>query len=134
MVVTHDARLILNTMPCILVVEDDQSIRRVYERILLQRGHTVCFAPSALGALDLIRIEKGAIDLVLLDLRLGRLMSGIEVARELRGTPPAIVITGMSLEELRRDPLEFVAKVFQKGEFTNDELLDEIDRQLGSKT
>jgi CheY-like chemotaxis protein len=103
----------------------------MYERLLREAGHTVCFAPSALGALDMLRIEAKAIDLVLLDVRLGATMSGVEVARQLRGVPPVIVVTGIPLDELRRDPLEFVARTFRKADFEPGALLDAVDELTG---
>jgi signal transduction histidine kinase/ActR/RegA family two-component response regulator len=99
----------------ILVVEDEESIRRFLEAALTQMGHRprlAVDAPSGIKAL-----ESESFDLVLSDLGLPG-VSGEEVARTVaRRTPrvPVILLTGWS-DQLRNEakPLEGVTCVLGK--------------------
>src|ERR1700733_13441697 len=88
----------------ILVVDDDESVRKAIGLLLYQRGHTVAWSATGEGALTLMRSEKP--DLVLLDLHLPGRMSGWDVASEklkdetLRNIP-FIIITG---DDTKREP------------------------------
>lgn len=76
----------------ILLVEDDFDTRLVYERAMREWGHHVCAAWTAYGAIELLRTET--IDLVVLDLELQGLMSGVDVKRHIPSRIPVILITG----------------------------------------
>ena len=67
-----------------LVVEDDARIARLVERALVEAGHRVDVVHD--GAEGLARAERGAYDLVVLDVMLPG-MDGFEVAR--RAAPAA---------------------------------------------
>ncbi|HEX5856104.1 MAG TPA: response regulator, partial [Thermoanaerobaculia bacterium] len=66
----------------ILMVEDDDGVRRLACHVLLSLGYTVLCAESGRQALDLARDHKGRIDLVLTDVVMPE-MSGREVERRL---------------------------------------------------
>jgi signal transduction histidine kinase len=66
----------------ILMIEDDDGVRRLGGRVLEMLGYTVLCAESGLQALDLARDHKGKIDLVLTDVVMPE-MSGREVERRL---------------------------------------------------
>jgi CheY-like chemotaxis protein len=98
----------------ILVVDDDRAVCNVMQRLLEERGHTVCMAWTGEGALRLLESEP--IDLVLLDLQLepGGI-DGWEVARRKQQNPaldkiPFIIISGSSasdaVSETPRNPLK----------------------------
>lgn len=86
-----------------LVVEDDESIRRMIGRILQREGHDVLPAADGEEALALFAQHRDRISLVLLDLTLpGR--SGIETLDALRAMAPSlpvIITSGHSESETR---------------------------------
>jgi DNA-binding NtrC family response regulator len=76
------------------VVDDEPLIRQQLERLYTLGGYEVAVASSAEQALE--RLEKGDIDLVVTDIRLGG-MSGVQLTKrmqEICPDVPVIVITG----------------------------------------
>jgi putative two-component system response regulator len=88
---------------CILVVDDQESVRELLENTLIDNGFTVITASNGSEALQIL--EKKQIDLVLLDVIMpGR--SGFEVCREIRLNPltyliPVVFVTALSDMESR---------------------------------
>jgi two-component system phosphate regulon response regulator PhoB len=87
-------------MADILVVEDDDAIRGLVLRILSGAGYKVSEAPSGQQAIDFL--QKGAFDLILLDVMLGR-TSGFDVLEEvdrkkLRDRSRVIMLTARNSE------------------------------------
>ena len=68
-------------MPKILVVDDEENIRLLYEIELKEEGYDVITASTAEEALDII--EKCHLDLITLDIRLPG-MNGIEFLRKIK--------------------------------------------------
>ena len=86
----------LTENPFILVVEDDPTLRLVWQKVLLRAGFEVAVAEDGLDAFEAIR--RRIPDLLVLDLGLPR-MRGEVLLRELRRAPahraiPVIVVTG----------------------------------------
>jgi PAS domain S-box-containing protein len=79
----------------ILVVEDDDAVRRPIRRMLEVNGYQVLEAHGADEALQIVRQESGRIDLVLTDIVMPR-MSGRELANRLAVLHPSIRILYMS--------------------------------------
>ncbi|MFI8823897.1 response regulator transcription factor [Streptomyces sp. NPDC053431] len=79
-------------MPCVLVVEDDPSIRASLMEILAEYGHTVRSTGDGFGALR--EVTQGALDAVVLDLGLPDL-DGCDALRMIRGISnvPVVVAT-----------------------------------------
>lgn len=75
--------------PRILVVEDDESLRRVTQVQLQQAGYEVSTAGD--GPQALAWLEKTPADLVITDLKMPG-MSGIELLRRLRADYPEIIV------------------------------------------
>jgi CheY-like chemotaxis protein len=88
----------------ILIVDDDDGVRRSMIRMLEAEGHTTCWAASGLAALELLRTE--AVELLLLDIDLGvGKMSGWDVARKKTedsrtASIPVIVVSGMAAMDI----------------------------------
>ncbi|MEE4360218.1 MAG: response regulator transcription factor [Pseudomonadales bacterium] len=80
-------------MPHILVVDDDELIQRLLENILVRAGYRVSSTADGRGLHD--AFEAGDVDLVLLDIRLGR-ENGFDLAREITEhyDAPIIFVTG----------------------------------------
>ena len=79
----------------ILLVEDEDSVRKLVKRVLRKRGYTVLEARDGDEAFAVARNHTGHIDLVLTDLVMPR-MSGRELAAELAKLRPAARILFMS--------------------------------------
>jgi CheY-like chemotaxis protein len=115
----------------ILVVEDQDSIRRMIEALVQARGYKVTAASSGAKALDVAMTEPP--DLVLLDLMMPGQFDGFEVCRRLRADPttraiPIIVITAMDDDAARSRATEAGANAFYTKPFSPIALLKEIER------
>ncbi|MDQ3298924.1 MAG: ATP-binding protein [Myxococcota bacterium] len=110
----------------ILVVDDDDTIRRVTERVLRRAGLEVLVAASGPDALALAASYESSIDVLLTDLVMPG-MSGRDLARELSTVRPDTKVLFMSGYH-QHTPLEaaqFLAKPFHR-----DELLDKVRRAI----
>jgi len=79
----------------ILLVEDEEVIRRVVARLLKARGYAVLAACDGVEALRLVAEHAGSIHLVLTDVIMPG-ASGVEVAAEIHDAWPAIRVLYMS--------------------------------------
>ncbi|MGA7950082.1 MAG: response regulator, partial [Thiobacillaceae bacterium] len=77
----------------ILVVDDEEKMRRILELALMGMGHEVVQAADGQAALD--QLADSAFDLVLTDLRMPRLdgMGLLQTLRERGENMPVIVLT-----------------------------------------
>jgi DNA-binding response OmpR family regulator len=115
----------------ILVVEDQDSIRRMIEALVQARGYEVVAVASGAKAIDVAMINPP--DLVLLDLMLPGQYDGFEVCRRLRGDPstknvPVVIITAMDDSVSRAKAVEVGANAYYTKPFSPIALLKEIER------
>lgn len=115
----------------VLVVEDDEDLRRLFRTALILAGYDVLEAGDGLEAL--LRIDQSPPDLVVLDLVLPRL-SGIVVQQEIAAQAvtrdiPVVVITGSALEPEILDVACFLRKPISP-----DQLVDAVRKCLASGT
>ena len=106
---------------CILVVDDEQDIRRIIRILLESSGYQVAEAPNGLAAVEYIR-QQPNVDLVLMDIMMPGL-NGIEASRAIRErcSAPIMFLTAKTQE---RDKLEayqaggddYLAKPFSHAE------------------
>ena len=106
---------------CILVVDDEQDIRRIIRILLASSGYQVAEAPNGLAAVEYIR-QQPNVDLVLMDIMMPGL-NGIEASRAIRErcSAPILFLTAKTQE---RDKLEayqaggddYLAKPFSHAE------------------
>ena len=82
-------------MATVLVADDDAHIREVARFALARAGHAVELATD--GAVALARIERGGIDLVVLDVLMPEL-DGIAVCRRLAGQLPVVFLSSRGEE------------------------------------
>jgi two-component system, cell cycle response regulator CpdR len=66
-------------MPRILIAEDDESVRGLVARALLENGHDVVTAADGGAALETLTRERGRFDLLLTDVKMP-VMDGIALA------------------------------------------------------
>jgi threonine synthase len=116
--------------PRVAIVDDHPHVRRLIRRILQAQGEYTLFeAEDGVSAINLI--QKESPDLVILDLMMPE-MDGFSVLDALRNDPstasiPVIVVTAKELTEQEKNRLEGqIQSLMQKGDFMNDELLEEV--------
>ena len=73
----------------ILIVDDDEAVRSLFEEVFGDSGYTVISAESATEALDILGHDT--IDVIFLDLKLFG-MNGIELCRQIRMLKPLSII------------------------------------------
>ena len=82
----------------VLVADDTESVRLLFEKLLTQEGYRVVSAGDGIAALDLVRLHRP--DVILLDISMPGI-DGIEVCRRLKNDPatrltPVVLVTGLS--------------------------------------
>jgi two-component system OmpR family response regulator len=109
----------------ILVIDDDSQIRALLQEYLAENGLRVSIASSGEQMSQILNDE--AIDLVVLDLRLGR-EDGMAIARSLRDQSaiPIVMLTGVRDEADRVMGLELGADDYLTKPFSPRELLARI--------
>jgi CheY-like chemotaxis protein len=118
----------------VLIVDDDPEVREMLVRTMERQDWTASTAEDGRAALDAVAAQKP--DLILLDLMMPR-MDGFEFVTELRKRQewraiPIIVITAKSLTNEDRQLLQgHVQKVLLKGDFSREQLLDELRDIVG---
>jgi threonine synthase len=124
------SRVTEDRFPRVAIVDDTEHARRLIRRILQSQGNYTLFeASNGLEAIELARRELP--DLMILDLMMPE-MDGFAVLDELKANPetapiPVIVVTAKELTPDEKKRLEGqIHSLMQKGEFLNDELLDEV--------
>jgi two-component system, NtrC family, nitrogen regulation response regulator NtrX len=102
-------------MARILVVDDEEGIRKILKQVLEYEGHTVSVAGGGGEAVALF--QEFSPDLTLLDVKMAR-MDGLEVLDRLRETDPSAVVVMISghgnietaVEATRRGAYDFLEK------------------------
>jgi DNA-binding response OmpR family regulator len=113
------------TLPHILVIDDDPEVRELVTEYLGRNEMRVSSGASGRELAELL--EREAIDLVLLDLKLPG-EDGLQLARELRerATVPIVLLTGRSEEADRVMGLELGADDYVTKPFSPRELLARV--------
>ncbi|MDW8002733.1 MAG: MEDS domain-containing protein [Deltaproteobacteria bacterium] len=104
----------------ILVVEDNEAVRKVISELLSFLGYTVIEAKSPREALSLCESEKSSIDLVITDVVMPEI-SGVEMAREMRTKYPEVKVLFMSgytndvvlRHGISKEEIDYIQKPFQ---------------------
>ncbi len=107
--------------PRVLVVDDEERIRKVCHRLLTQEGCDVAMADNGIKGLKMI--DETHFDIVLLDLMMPG-MSGMDVLTRIKARHPdtvIIVITGYatlehSIETMKKGAFDFLSKPFSPQE------------------
>jgi DNA-binding response OmpR family regulator len=96
-----DAEAGLSRETCVLLVEDEEQLRRVLKDLLEREGYTVAEARDGIQALD--QVDRHAPDIIVLDLNLPG-VDGYTVLQQLRSRPatraiPIVVLTAKGDED-----------------------------------
>jgi two-component system cell cycle sensor histidine kinase/response regulator CckA len=109
----------------ILVVDDDEELRRFMSRILERNGYRILEADSGERALRMIDEFEGSIDLLVSDVVMGE-MSGRDLAATLQSKEPGLVVLLVSgtanrniLSELQPGVSDFLAKPFKPSDLVD---------------
>jgi CheY-like chemotaxis protein len=121
----------------ILIVDDTVDILRLMRMMLEEQRHQVSVLDSGQGVVEFVRHNKP--DLIVLDLRLGDGISGINVLRELKAEPetaavPVVVYTASVVDAettermIESEPDTYAGTRVLRKPFSLDDLLDIINR------
>lgn len=127
---THPA----NGSETILLVEDEEALRRLGEEVLAGAGYRVLTAPSGASALELALHDSGPIDLVVTDVVLPG-MSGPEMVERLLATHPscrALLVSGYPDEAITDHGILTSSSAFLQKPFSPSALLRAIRVILGT--
>ena len=114
----------------ILVIDDDENIRKVLETILEDEGYIVETAETAKKGIEVS--EKAFYDLALIDVRLPD-MEGIDLLSKLRNTKPKmrkIIVTGYPTLQNAVAAVNKGAEAYVMKPFEVDKILQTIREQL----
>ncbi len=121
--------------PKILVIEDDPTIRRFYERFCEAQGYEPVLAPTGTAALDLL--ESGqSFDAILMDVRLPG-VSGRALWKAMELNRPelcsrVIMVTADILSESTRELIEQSGRPYLEKPFSTQQLVEVIEMVLRS--
>ncbi len=104
-------------MPRILIIEDEDAIRRVLSKIILNEDGNMVVEEAKDGAEGFEMIEKSEYDLVLCDIKMPK-MDGVEVLQKVQQTKPEIpfiMISGhgeleTAVETMRLGAYDYISK------------------------
>ncbi|MBS7625270.1 response regulator [Candidatus Bathyarchaeota archaeon] len=120
----------MNSMPSILIVDDDESIRRTLAMILEERGYTVDTAESGREAIQ--KSMENFYNLALIDIKLPD-MEGTSLLTEMKDTVPKmikIIMTGYPTLENAIEAVNKGADGYIIKPINVDELLRKIEEHL----
>lgn len=118
----------------ILVVDDEEGIRRLAARILLEEGYLVHEASDGHEALEFIGQGDVVVDAVVSDIVMPRL-NGVELLQALaRSHPglPVVLMSGFGIDELERRGIAPPCAVLSKP-FTPERLISEVRRCIAER-
>src|SRR3990167_11261405 len=114
----------------ILVVEDDQFLRELYEELLKEEGYIVDLASD--GDIGLTKLQAGGYDLVLLDIMLPKI-DGLEILRKLKESPPkstngpVVLLTNLGQDSIIKEGFNLGASGYLiKSAMNPDQVINEV--------
>ncbi len=118
----------------ILLVEDDDNVRRVARRMLEQRGYQIMQAASPSEAKQISAQHKGSIDLLLTDVAMPE-KDGLSLAAELLAERPNLRVIYMSgyVEEAKGQALNADGIYYLEKPFSQEKLLNMVAQVFGEE-
>jgi len=114
----------------ILVVEDDEFLRQLYQELLSEEGYEVLLSSD--GEDGLAKLEEGGLDLILLDIMLPK-MDGLEVLRQLKSKKPklpngpVVLLTNLGQDSIIKEGFTLGASGYLiKSAMNPDQVLSEV--------
>ncbi len=120
----------------ILVVDDEDSMRKRCVRLLTRQGYHVIGAASSLAALDLIQKEGAWFDLLLVDIRMPG-MDGIQLMEKVKGQRQeveVIMMTGYATVKTAVKAMKIGAYDYLSKPFEMDELIHLVKKVVEKKS
>lgn len=117
----------------ILLVEDEQYLRELYQEILTEQGYKVETASD--GEEGFNKVKQGGWDLVILDIILPK-MNGLEIMRKLKNEAPLkpnkkiVFLTNLDKDEEIKEALQLGDGYFIKSQITPGSLVNELKSYL----
>ncbi len=118
----------------ILVVDDDQYIRELYEEVLKEAGYTVETAVD--GEEGLALMQKGGYDLILLDVMMPK-RDGLGVLSALNANPPVekngpiILVTNLGHDPIIKEAMQKGATSYMvKDSMNPDQFVENVKKQI----
>lgn len=114
-----------------LVVDDSRTIRAILRKILVELGYEVREAANGKEALEVMEVERTAVQLVLADWNMPE-MNGLDLLKELRRNPElasvvVIMVTTETEVEHMVSALEAGANEYVMKPFTKDILMEKLE-------
>ena len=112
---------LMSNYKSVLVVDDDESLRRVLEYNLAEEGYRVVTAPD--GSAGLRAFQEGSIDLVLSDVRMPD-MDGLELLTRLKAMHPELPVVMLTahgtidsaVEAMKLGAFDYLTKPFNRNQ------------------
>jgi DNA-binding NtrC family response regulator len=120
----------MNAQSRILIIDDDQNIRKVVSAILQDQGYIVDTAESGTEAID--KTSKSHFDIMLVDIRLPD-MEGTELLHKVHDTSPRIrkiIVTGYPTLQNAVTSVNSGADAYLMKPFDVEKMLDVVKEQL----
>ena len=115
----------------ILVVDDDEYIRELYEEVLKDAGYTVDIAVDGQDGYD--KIKATPYDLVMLDIMMPK-MDGVQLLKKLAEEkihPHVVLLTNLAHDPVMKEGKALGALAYLiKADMTPDQLVGEIKKYL----
>lgn len=128
MLETHDVPRRDSAVPTVLVVDDEEAVRRLVRKVLERDGYAVLEADSGTRAHQIARDYEGVIHLACTDVQLPD-MSGPEIMQGLeahRRHLPVLVMSGYDRDTLQTEGLLGDVTAFLEKPFTPDQLVTAV--------
>ena len=112
----------------ILIVEDEQVMLRLVEKVLLQHGYQVLVASDGEEAIEVYRRHKLEIDVVLLDVDLPKL-TGWDVLLKMKEDNPdvrVVIATGFLEPKMKTEMFRVTVKHFVDKPYMLDEVVETL--------
>lgn len=118
----------------ILLVEDEEAVRRFSVRALENAGYRVVSAEHGEAALEVLQQQPGGVDLLITDVVMPR-MDGVELIKAVRRLYPgmkAIMISGYAEDVFRKNLDREMDATFVPKPFSLKDLIEAVEEKLGT--
>ncbi|MGE5839028.1 MAG: sigma-54-dependent transcriptional regulator [Deltaproteobacteria bacterium] len=117
-------------METILIIDDDEHLRKGFERLLIEEGYSVRSASTGEAGLEIVRAEVP--DLVILDVRLPGIngLQAFKIIHDVEPKLPVIIMTGYGTTETAIEATKMGAFDYILKPFDIPEMLSQIKQAL----